>query len=168
MDPLFRLYDAGRVRRYHTIADYTGVPQQNLADHSWGVALFAEALAKHSGLEPSARLILAALTHDLAEYLVADVPAPVKWKYPRLRAALKEAEEAAGEALGIDNEVTTLESDILRWADVLEMYLYAVRVGAAYDHIADNLEKHILEGKMPRLSAGDHYFNLIRRTRHGR
>lgn len=81
------MYTHARVHRYHT----TGDPVvQNLADHQWGVATLCIWLA--NGV-PSARLLQAALTHDLAESATGDVPAQVK-KNPAVKEAFDALEDA--------------------------------------------------------------------------
>lgn len=61
----------GRTKRFHTVPTVEG---QNVGCHSYEVAMLCQLL------EPGCRkeLILAALTHDIAEHVVGDVPAPTK------------------------------------------------------------------------------------------
>lgn len=73
---LTMLRDAGVVARYHTARI---LRPESVAEHSFNVANIVLCLTK--GLA-SKELIAAALTHDMGEYLVGDIPAPVKRKLP--------------------------------------------------------------------------------------
>lgn len=64
---------AARVTRYHANPDFNMIGQNN-ADHSFGVAM----IIAHFHPSPSANLLMAALHHDLGEYVVGDLPAPFK------------------------------------------------------------------------------------------
>ncbi len=117
------LYAAGRVTRYHT----SDVPAQSLASHSWGVALIVAIV--YPNQKPPARLLLAALTHDLAESVTGDIPAPMKWKSQRLREALREQEAIFEIDKGIAFGLTTKEQAILEWSDFFELCLYLQHQG---------------------------------------
>lgn len=66
------VYRGGWVKRFHTM--FT-LRQQNVAEHSFGVAWICEFLTDGKA---SKNLIMAALAHDLAEQIVGDIPAPAK------------------------------------------------------------------------------------------
>ena len=145
-----QLYDAGRVQRFHTTPDYSGTPRQNLAEHQWGVALLCRELCRRANVACSARLLVAALTHDLAEYWTADVPAHVKWAHPSLREPLEAAQTHVEVAYGIwNNDLPAMEQRILKFADSIELYVYSrqrARAGTtSYAAVARNIYDHVLQ-----------------------
>ncbi len=66
------IYNGGASKRYHTVQTHN---TQDIAAHSFGVAWWCELLTDGRA---SKQLIMAALTHDLAEHIVGDVPSPAK------------------------------------------------------------------------------------------
>lgn len=75
------ILNSGDVVRFH---NHAGIDKQRNSEHQWGVALIVE----HIYPNASKALILAALTHDCAEYYTGDVPFPVKKDCPELSAVL--------------------------------------------------------------------------------
>ena len=78
---------------------------ENLAEHSYQVAVLAHALAlirrdilKLRGPDPD-RCAVAALYHDVSEILTGDLPTPIKYYNPDIKAAYKQVERIAGERL---------------------------------------------------------------------
>jgi len=65
--------------------------------------------------------------HDLAEVSSGDVPAPVKWAYPKLDKALKAVEDDFNEEQGLSMELTESEAKLLKWADMLELVMFSSR-----------------------------------------
>lgn len=71
---------------------------ENIQEHSHMVAILAHALAllqnKHFGghIDPG-QAVLLALYHDATEILTGDLPTPIKYYNPALRASYKEVEE---------------------------------------------------------------------------
>lgn len=115
----YKLYGAGRVKRYHT----TDIPAQSLAAHSWGVALIVTKIYPKP-MEPTGRLLMAALTHDLAESETGDIPAPLKWKSRSMDSLLDRLEKEFNVTNGIDWDLTQAEKRLLQWADTFELCLY--------------------------------------------
>ena len=143
------LYDTGVVRRFHTVADYSGGVQQSVAEHSWGVALIVKELCARRGLEVPAELLFTALIHDAEEAYIGDMPAPTKWRFPVLAAEMRVAEEAVREELRLDDAPHgELFTALLKWADGLELYAYAQRRerdgATAYGRIAGNIRTYML------------------------
>lgn len=73
---------------------------ENVAEHSHQTAVVAHALAvignRHFGKHyDAARVALVALFHDAGEVLTGDLPTPVKYANPEMRAAYKGLEAAA-------------------------------------------------------------------------
>lgn len=86
---LLLIIQGGTVKRFHT----TPMLHANLnSQHQWGTAMLAYML---SGNKPSLNLIMACLTHDLAEKVYGDTPAPAK------------------RALGIRDTINVLEAEFL-------------------------------------------------------
>ncbi len=81
--------------------------QENLTEHSHEVAVIAHALAvlrnrRFGGQVDEARAALLALYHDLPETLTGDLPTPVKYHSPALRAAYRAVEDSAcGRLMGM-------------------------------------------------------------------
>ncbi len=109
------------VRRYHT---KTTIFPQNVGEHSFRMALLLRIMF---GPGASGTLILAALTHDLAEAEYGDVPAPTKRRIPHIKEALDNVEHEYLDSHGLCFE-RLLGADELRrlkLADSLEGYLYS-------------------------------------------
>ena len=78
---------------------------ENLTEHSYMTAVLAHALAlirrdilKLEGPDPD-RCAVAALYHDASEILTGDLPTPIKYYNPDIKAAYKQVERIAGERL---------------------------------------------------------------------
>jgi len=113
------LYNAGTVRRYHT---NPVIKDQDLAAHSWGVAMIIREI-----MPGNLHLIEAALTHDLAESVTGDIPYTGKKKYPKLKQTSIEAEREFAMVNGTPLHLTPVEQRCLSWADMFECYLFATR-----------------------------------------
>ena len=75
---------------------------ENLTEHSYMTAVLAHALAlirrdilKLEGPDPD-RCAVAALYHDASEILTGDLPTPIKYYNPDIKAAYKQVERIAG------------------------------------------------------------------------
>ena len=109
------VFDGGATKRYHT---HDTLRQQSVAEHSFGVAMFCYLLADHS---PSANLLIAALSHDLAEHRVGDVSSPVKREHPELRSLIYRIEKGVLAKFGFEPaDLTPAEERTLKIADNLE------------------------------------------------
>lgn len=75
MSALDFIYHAGVTRRFHT---WPVIRQQSVADHSWHVAMLMAYIFGNTEPGVSYSMIMAALTHDMAECRVGDLPAPAK------------------------------------------------------------------------------------------
>ena len=78
---------------------------ENISEHSHQVAVLAHALAlirrdilHLEGPDPN-RCAVAALYHDASEILTGDLPTPIKYYNPDIKAAYKQVERIAGERL---------------------------------------------------------------------
>lgn len=80
------------------------VDEENIAEHSAQVAQIAHALAliknrKFGGELNADRVATMALYHETSEVLTGDLPTPIKYYNPEIRAAYKEIEGVANEKL---------------------------------------------------------------------
>jgi 5'-deoxynucleotidase YfbR-like HD superfamily hydrolase len=110
------LYEAGVTKRFHTKRT---IHTQNVAEHSWGVAMILLEICK-----PSAMMLHSALTHDLAESVTGDTPATAKWASRELRESLEKLEDSFNRRLGIDYGLLPDEAECIKWADMLELIMY--------------------------------------------
>lgn len=127
------LYNAGAVRRYHT---QNLLKDQDLAAHSWGVALVIREI-----MPGNLHLVEAALTHDLAESVTGDIPYTGKKKYPKLKQTSLEAEREFAMVNGTPLQLTPVEQKCLAWADMFECYLYSMREV----DMGNNLMRYVVE-----------------------
>ncbi len=88
-DALELVLSGGRVARYHTLPTTHG---ETVGHHSYVVAWLVALLSYDM---PSSRLLLAALQHDISEFITGDLPAPTK------------------RSLGISNQFREYETDVL-------------------------------------------------------
>lgn len=116
MRQLKELYDAGSVKRFHTKRT---IHTQNLAEHSWGVALILCRICT-----PNVEMLKAALYHDLAESVTGDTPATAKWASYDLKTSLEKLEANFNKRMGIDYLLMPEEEECLRWADMLDLIMY--------------------------------------------
>ena len=148
---------------------------ENIQEHSHQVAVLAHALAlirrdvlQLEGPDPD-RCAVAALYHDASETLTGDLPTPIKYYNPQIKAAYKQVERIAGERL-LDMlpqqlrgsyESYVLESDeavspIVKAADKLSAYIKCIDEQKAgnreFDSAAGTLMEAMLQLNSPELS----------------
>jgi 5'-deoxynucleotidase YfbR-like HD superfamily hydrolase len=141
-------------KRFHTMPT---LREQRVDSHSHGVAMLCMLLAES---EPSANLLLAALTHDLAEHKFGDLPAPAKRTMPdtvdvlgrrTFRQAWGDMETTALNEVGLrwDQMLSDKERRWLKLADAMEGCLYCIRermMGNKYINVCyDNFRSYIQE-----------------------
>lgn len=115
--------EGGEVRRFHT---FPLIGVNNVAEHSFGVAWVCVALA--GGPERcSKNLLLAALSHDLAEHRIGDVRADAKRRSATLKNELDRLEEEELENHGMIFELGAEESVMLKMADNLDGLMFVVK-----------------------------------------
>lgn len=108
------------VTRYHTAPL---ISAQSIAHHAWSVSILCQYLSPNC----SKNLILAALTHDCAEAVSGDIPAPAKWKYSELKKISDEIEAEISAEWGINFNLTDDEKRTLKICDGLEVMLYLTK-----------------------------------------
>lgn len=112
------LWYNAQVRRFHTVPL---VGEQTVAAHSWGVAMII--LRLHP--DPTKALLAAALTHDLAESYVGDVPYTLREFDAKLKSSIDTIEKSLlKEEFGIEYGLTLEEQNWLACADMLELVLF--------------------------------------------
>jgi 5'-deoxynucleotidase len=137
--------------------------KENVQEHSLQVAITAHALAliknKHFGGKVNAeRVALLAIFHDATEVLTGDLPTPVKYFSPELRAAYGAIEEHAVDQLvgllpeGLRGEYKSLLSlsdedqavrDLIKAADNICAYVKCLEEEAAGNHEFSGAKKSI-------------------------
>lgn len=113
------LFDGTMVKRFHTMPM---VQENTVGQHSHGVAMLCWLIAG----APSATLLMAALSHDLAEQYVGDVPSPSK-KALGVGKALGDIEDSLLATVGMSFEVSEEEAIILKLADCFDGMLTCAR-----------------------------------------
>lgn len=119
MKNFLRLYEAGSVKRWHTKLT---IKDQDLAAHSWGVAMICAHIYPHN-----AELIQAALTHDLHEHEAGDIPYPFKRGNPAVKEAYAKQEESFAKDHAIAPYLGEELYHALKWADMMELLMWARR-----------------------------------------
>ena len=114
------LFDGSAVKRFHTIPTVT---ENTVGQHSHGVAMFCMLL---EGGEPSAKLLMKALTHDLAEQYTGDVPSPAK-RALGIRKEFGEVEEQLLATVDFSIDVTPREEMVLKLADCADGMLFCAK-----------------------------------------
>ena len=113
---------AGRIRRLH-IKPMNG-DEQNIAAHSWGVAMILLDLFPCV----SRSCLVFALRHDVPEIVTGDVPANVIWQHPGLQDTLEWIEEGFLERMGWPTDLKDQheEKTYIRIADRVELLFYCL------------------------------------------
>lgn len=134
-DVVRRGMQAGGVERWHTAVD---IPAQSIAEHTFGVCMIANQIAlqickyeSHSDLFRTEVFDLA-LHHDLGEWWTADLPWPLNQREEangirRLESAAVEKVFGNGETLISEETASPRALEIVKDADLLEMYFYLLR-----------------------------------------
>jgi len=164
----------GRMRNITRWSLMRNTFSENIQEHSHQVAILAHALAlirreilKLKSPDPD-KCAVAALYHDASETLTGDMPTPIKYYNPEIRAAYKQVERIAGErllqmlpeALRASYEHLVLEDDaevtpIVKAADKLSAYIKCVEEQKAgnteFDSAADATMAILRKLQMPEL-----------------
>lgn len=113
------ILQAGNVARFH---NSIGMDKQKNSEHQWETAL----VLQHIYPECSKELLLAALTHDSAEYYTGDVPFPIKQASPELKVTLDKLEEEWEKQHGVYFELNDEEKYFLKMADTFSGLWYCI------------------------------------------
>ena len=147
--------------------------QENIQEHSHQVAVLAHALAViqnrfYGGQIDPGAVAVAALYHDASEILTGDMPTPIKYDNPEIKAAYKQVEAMAEQKLlsmlpeelrcDFDEAVTIPDPEvhaIVKAADKLSAYIKCVEEQKAgnteFDSAAKQSMEAMLQMDMPEL-----------------
>lgn len=113
---VLRARRGGLVTRFH---NRPLSPQENVAEHTYGVLVLVDVLSDYN---PSPQLLRAALYHDVAEQVTGDIPWPTKRYSPELsdhgKVLEKSFHEDSGFPLGLDDP---RDEAILKYADMIDL-----------------------------------------------
>ena len=113
------ILQAGNVTRFH---NSIGMDKQKNSEHQWETAL----VLQHIYPNCSKELLLAALTHDSAEYHTGDIPFPIKQASPELKVTLDKLEEEWEKQHGVYFELNDEEKYFLKIADTFSGMWYCI------------------------------------------
>lgn len=136
MEQLDYIINGGETKRFHTVPV---LREQCVDAHSFHVAMLVSMIALDAPQEEqnglTVPLLMAALTHDLAEHKFGDMPAPTKRAIgeevgvPEFRKLYGEMELRSLNAVGLDWEhmLTPTQLRWLKLADAMQGALYCIR-----------------------------------------
>lgn len=110
-------------RRWHTMEMHE---YQRLDAHQYGVAMFTTVIVPKATPERRARLLMAALTHDLGEHRTGDMPAPFKRSIPGLHKTMDVAEGALLDAVGLAFALDERDQRVLKLADCSDGFAHCI------------------------------------------
>lgn len=120
LNQLFFIREGGNVERFHTVRT---IKPETVGHHSFLVAWFCWLLANEN---PSVNLIMSALSHDLAEHIMGDVPSPTKRALDiSEKLALVEAGHLG--SAGLLFELTAKENRTLKIADIFSGMMFCIQ-----------------------------------------
>jgi 5'-deoxynucleotidase YfbR-like HD superfamily hydrolase len=130
MEQLDFIRNAGETRRFHT---WPVLRQQNVAEHSWHVTMLLWFI--FGNIEPGIPLpvLMAALTHDAAEWQVGDIPSPAKRGMEKImpdfreRWGVMEEEILAQQGWDWDYTLTDEQRAMIKLCDSMDGAFYCVR-----------------------------------------
>jgi len=135
-------YEGGRVVRFH---QHIGHQLDTDARHSHGCAMMVYFLTAGA---PSVTLLMAALTHDLAEQVTGDIPYPTKRRLPGLKAAVDTLEDEILAAYELRFELLPRERRTLTLADSLDGMLYCASEAALGNRTALQNVYYVWDGSL--------------------
>lgn len=111
-----------KVRRYHTLS-HVSAPE-TVGHHTCNVMALIFFLYDD---EPPLNVVKAVLHHDVIEFVIGDIPSPVKWAFPAFSKSVKELEQLLERKHGLAGELELeLDRALLRYADMMDLCFKAV------------------------------------------
>lgn len=157
-DQLDFIYAAGETRRFHT---WPVLRSQNVANHSWHVAMLGWLLYGQSEPGITPMFLMALLSHDMAECRLGDIPSPAKRQMDSLleladkqssfrqQWGAAEQEILSGYGLDWENFLTIEELRRFKLVDAIEGAAYCVTERSMGNRLIkpcyDNFCKYISE-----------------------
>jgi 5'-deoxynucleotidase YfbR-like HD superfamily hydrolase len=120
-----------RVLRYHT---HGPIRPDTVGQHSHGVGMLCIVLRAGN---PGEALLKAALTHDLAEHVLGDIPSPAKRAMDRQK--LNTMEHDLLRAARFEVELTEFDGWVLKLADILDGMLFCTEELTIGNHSLDDV-----------------------------
>jgi 5'-deoxynucleotidase YfbR-like HD superfamily hydrolase len=142
---LARIRRGGEVARFHTERT---IHENTVGEHSFNVAWLVNLLAPTTDFQRRYYLVLAALSHDLAEETIGDVPAPTK-RALNIRELFGKYEEQLLEEVGLSYEKHLPEEDkrVLKLADALDGAFFCIGEVAMgnrrMSHVYQNFRRYV-------------------------
>lgn len=117
LSTLMLIRNAFKVQRFHTMITHSA---DRVGGHT--ANMIALAMWFEDG-RPSLNLLKAVLYHDVPEAITGDVPAPLKWDFPEVAAALEKVENRIIELHDLGVELDDREKVILKFTDYADLVL---------------------------------------------
>ena len=154
------IMEGSMVERFHTCST---IHRNTVGQHSHGVACLIWLLCEPDS-PPRAELLMAALTHDLEEAVLGDIPSPAKQ-----RMGISDLVHSTGAKLmrevGLSWKLTDDELRLLKMADILDGMLYCAHErGLGNRHIEEaygNFRMYWFEFTENKCSTREHNLFLI-------
>jgi len=168
MEQLDFLRNAGETVRFHTMPI---LRPQNIAEHSWHLTMLLYLMYGQTDPGITFELLMAGLTHDMAEHQTGDLPAPAKRAMDErleikgagtFRQAWNDMEQEILKEQGFDweSQLSADELNKLKIADAMDGALYCVRERMMGNQLIApaflNFSKYIAEELGERADVGQH------------
>lgn len=139
--------------------------QENLSEHSLEVAFVAHALAiihnkRLGGSINAEKVALAAMFHDTSEIITGDMPTPIKYYNPEIKAAYKQIETVAEDKLisylpdymkedisAVYKDISAEEAKLIKAADKISAYIKCteeIKMGNREFEVAKTVTKNAI------------------------
>ena len=126
------IYRGEATKRFHTVRT---LQTDSVASHSFSVVYFLHLLTEGTA---SAKLLMAGLTHDLAEHVAGDMPSPSK-RALGIGAELNAMEEGLLETHGLHFLLSKKDTRTLKLADMMSGLLFCVTERALGNKLIDEV-----------------------------
>jgi 5'-deoxynucleotidase YfbR-like HD superfamily hydrolase len=122
MHTLNLIMQGGTVKRFHNVDT---IKDNTTSSHQWGVAMLAYSMSSHLSVGRRLNLVMAAITHDLAEKAFGDIPAPTK-RSLGMRKTCSDLEDKFLADNNLSFDLNEEENRILKLADIFDGMLFCV------------------------------------------